>query len=63
MNSDRFSRVRRIFVAACDVPVDDRAPLLERECGDDTALRQEVEYELGLDVGKHLLLLELRNRL
>lgn len=43
MSDPRWRRIEEIFAAAIDCPSSDRASLLTRECGDDTALRREVE--------------------
>ena len=39
---DRFGRVDRIFDAALDLPTDQQAAFIARECGDDDSLRAEV---------------------
>jgi serine/threonine protein kinase/tetratricopeptide (TPR) repeat protein len=43
MSSDRHARVKEIFLAACELPSDERAAYLDRACADDDALRREVE--------------------
>ena len=42
MTRARWSRVKRIFKAALDAPAPERPALLDRECGDDADVRQEV---------------------
>jgi serine/threonine protein kinase len=42
-HEDRWANVRRIFDAAVDLPAELRRSFLDRECGDDTATRAEVE--------------------
>lgn len=42
-------RVRELFVQACDLDATARSAFLERECGEDLALRREVESLLGED--------------
>ena len=40
--TDRFRRVDTIFDAAVDIPAGERTAFIDRECGDDQALRDEV---------------------
>ena len=40
--TDRFRRVDTIFDAALDLPPDEQTAFIDRECGDDEALRAEV---------------------
>jgi serine/threonine-protein kinase len=40
--TDRFRRVDSIFDAAVDIPAGERTAFIDRECGDDEALRAEV---------------------
>jgi serine/threonine-protein kinase len=40
--TDRFRRVDSIFDAAVDIPPGERTAFIDRECGDDAALRAEV---------------------
>ncbi|MFO0837283.1 MAG: serine/threonine-protein kinase [Phycisphaerae bacterium] len=49
MSADRHRRVSDIFLAAVDLAPAERAKLLERSCGDDAALRREVEELLDRD--------------
>ena len=71
MTSDRHQRVRDLFHATCDLDEARRDALLDETCGDDPALRSEVESllardaeehdafgETGLGVGRNLLALE-----
>ena len=39
---ERATRVQTIFLAAVELPPDERAALLDRECGEDTQLRDRV---------------------
>ncbi len=39
----RHSRIKDIFLAACDLDADERSAYLDGACGDDPALRAEVE--------------------
>jgi Tol biopolymer transport system component/tRNA A-37 threonylcarbamoyl transferase component Bud32 len=43
MTPERWKQVKEIFNAALDRPVDERAAFLAEACGDDPALRQEIE--------------------
>jgi non-specific serine/threonine protein kinase/serine/threonine-protein kinase len=47
MSSEQFQRAKQIFLAACSLPPEDRHALLDAECGDDAALRREVEELLA----------------
>ena len=47
MSPDRFERVQRLFEEAYEIPSGERGVFLERECGSDAGLRQEVEDLLG----------------
>lgn len=49
---ERLARVEALFVAARELVGSERADFLRRECGDDVALRVEVEQLLELDAGK-----------
>ena len=41
--SERWARIKELFDAAVDLNPDSRAALLDRECGEDQALREEIE--------------------
>ena len=43
MSTDRFERVREIFIQASTLPLEGRRPFLEERCADDAELRAEVE--------------------
>ncbi len=43
MDPQRWNRIKEIFDAACEVPPDARAAFLERACGDDVAMREEIQ--------------------
>jgi serine/threonine-protein kinase len=45
--SDAFARADAVFDAALDLPPNERAAFLARECGDDTALRTAVDRLLA----------------
>ena len=47
MTSELHRRAKEIFLEACDRPTDERALLIDQACGDDHALRNEVESLLG----------------
>ena len=47
--AERYSRIQELFDAAVDLPSEQRAAFLERECAGDTALRDEVEALLADD--------------
>lgn len=49
MNASFATRVEEIFQAALDRPPDSRSAFLEEACGDDTALRSELEALLNAD--------------
>jgi serine/threonine protein kinase len=50
MNPERYQRVFEIFIGVCDLPPDERGPALDRICGEDVALRGEVETFLEIYV-------------
>ena len=52
MTSDLHRRAKDIFLAACEVSGDELDALLVAECGDDSALRAEVESLLGFYEGE-----------
>ena len=43
MTPERHEQVKRIFLAACDLPPGQAAALLDQECAGDPELRNEVE--------------------
>jgi tetratricopeptide (TPR) repeat protein len=47
MNTDRWTRVKDIFMAAIQQPSDEREAFLEEACQEDQALRREVETLLA----------------
>lgn len=47
MSNERWQRMEEIFVAALECTAASRETLLTRECGDDAALRSEVEHLLS----------------
>ncbi len=55
MTPQRHQQIGAIFLAALDVPAAQRAALLARLCGDDTALRREVDELLARDARTALL--------
>src|SRR5262245_11449869 len=59
MNPDRWRQVEDLFVRALDLPEDDRNVWLDRECGTDEALLQEVQSLLACDAPAQPLLTEL----
>jgi len=46
---NRFDEIRRLFAAAMDLATDERRRFLDRECGDDLELRNEIEDLLRRD--------------
>ena len=44
-----YDRAKELFLAACELPPDQRRALLDRECGEDAALRARVQSLLALD--------------
>src|SRR5688572_6960157 len=48
--SDRWARINELFAQALDIPEPQRASWLEQACGDDSALRVEVESLLAYDL-------------
>ena len=48
MNAERWAIVERLFLAALDLPSEERAAFVERECGADVELREEVLRMLSL---------------
>ncbi|MCC6406471.1 MAG: tetratricopeptide repeat protein [Planctomycetes bacterium] len=49
MESERWKRIEALFHRAADLAADERAALLDRECGSDRELRREVELLLAND--------------
>ena len=47
--AERYSRLQELFDTVLDLPPDERAAHLEKQCGADAALRQEVEALLRAD--------------
>ena len=58
MDPDRWNRMSSLFMTARERPSSERAAFLAEICGDDVALRQEVESMLAVDVGGAELRLE-----
>jgi eukaryotic-like serine/threonine-protein kinase len=57
MDPDRWNRMSSVFITARDRPSSERAAFLAEVCGDDLALREEVESMLAADaVGSELSL-------
>ena len=52
MSSEDHAKVKALFLAACELPPEERVEFLERECGTDVALRDEVEELLGYHVAE-----------
>src|SRR5262249_40025540 len=50
MTPERYREVGRIFRAASEIPTDQRNAFLDATCGEDTALRKDVESLLGHDL-------------
>lgn len=51
MSGAEHKRVKEVFFAVCDLPVAERAVVLDRECGGDGVLRARVEELLRDDPG------------
>ena len=49
MTPEQFERVKRLFDAAMEMPEEQRGVFLDRECGDDSGVRAEVERLLRLE--------------
>ncbi len=49
MSSDRVEQARELFLAVLDLPPGERDVLLDERCGDDSALRGEIESLLAHD--------------
>ena len=49
MTPERWQRVREVFEAVVELPPAARGSYLERSCGDDAALREEVEALMAAD--------------
>ncbi len=47
--AERYARIQELFEAAVDLGPAERAAALKKECGEDTALRREVEALLALE--------------
>lgn len=48
MNPQRYAQIKEIFLAACDLPVDERNAYLEKACRDDPDLRARVDELLAV---------------
>lgn len=44
-----YDRAKELFLAACELPTEERAALLDRECGGDAGLRRRVDSLLAFD--------------
>ena len=53
MSSERWQRLRAVYDAIADAPPADRNRLLDELCGEDAALRAEVEAMLAADETPH----------
>src|SRR5579871_438047 len=51
MADESWRRVEEVFSAALELPLEERAAFLDRECGADSILRQEAESLLAADSG------------
>ena len=49
MNDAHYQRISGLFKEACELPAEERGAFLDRACGDDAALREEVESLLRHD--------------
>ena len=49
MPFDRWERVQSVFLSVADLPAGEQARMLDAECGEDGALRAEVQSLLGSD--------------
>jgi non-specific serine/threonine protein kinase/serine/threonine-protein kinase len=49
MNNDRHRQAKDVFLAACELPVDQRVSYLDEACGGDADLRREVDALLEID--------------
>ena len=49
MSIDRHHRAKEVFLAACELPGDERASYLDEECAGDDDLRREVDALLEID--------------
>ena len=48
-SADSFQRVRQLFEAALDLPAEERAMFLDRECGADGEVRREIDELFACD--------------
>ena len=51
MTEDRHERVRKLFLAACELEPREQTVFLELVCGDDSSLRSQLEALLKEDPG------------
>jgi len=49
MDEDRYQRAKELFLAACDLPPEEREAMLQRQCAGDAELRADVESLLTHD--------------
>ncbi len=61
MDPDRWRRIEELFERTADLPPEERRRLLEAECGDDPALRREIEAVLEADAAADGIAGRLRN--
>lgn len=47
---ERYQQVKRLLVAALDMPAQERDDFLQNECGDDLILRQQVDNLLKIEI-------------
>ncbi len=51
LSPQRYERLHQLFTAVCELPADERAAVLDRECADDPSLQEKVEALLAKDPG------------
>ena len=53
MTPDRYDKLRTIFFQVCDLDPQSRTTALEQYCGDDAALRHDIQELLAFDVRRN----------
>ncbi|MEM9379028.1 MAG: serine/threonine-protein kinase [Planctomycetota bacterium] len=56
MDTRRWTTLRRLFESASELSIEERSTFLDRECGGDAALRDEVERMLAVDDDSRVVL-------
>src|SRR5262245_15153796 len=58
LEANRWQRLEAVFEEVLAAPVGERPAFLDRRCGDDPALRHELEAMLAVEAPEHALAIE-----